>query len=444
MLFRSTYTWDLRDRLLTKTVGGQAATAFTYTATGLVESLRLPSGLVLRYSYDAAQRLIGWRNNRGESGSYTLDAMGNRIGEQVRNSTGAIAWTTARSINNLNRVAARTAGSNQTDSFGYDANGELVSETNGLNQSTRYGLDPLRRVAAITNAANATAALSYNALDAVTRASDFKGVATTYIRDAQGNATAEHSADIGSRVAQYDALGLPSRIIDAMGQATAIERDALGRPTLITFADRRTTTLRYDLTPNAKGHLSEIVDRSGTTTYGRDAFGRVIAKTQTLASGLTQQITYAYTAAGQIASIGYPDGSVLAHQYDATGGLVQLSRDGSPLVAGIAWNPMGQPTGWRWPFASNLNASRSYDIAGRLTATEFGSYVYDAAGRITSLTQNLLQPGDSDPARSSIANASVAWSVRYDPAGRITGFDAPGMRWLMGKRPRPSTIWQSA
>lgn len=107
-------------------------------------------------------------------------------------------------------------------------------------------------------------------------------------------------------------------------------------------------------------------------------------------------------------------------------------------------NPMGQPTGWHWPFASNLNASRSYDIAGRLTATEFGSYVYDAAGRITSLTQNLLQPGDSDPARSSIANASVAWSVRYDPAGRITGFDAPGMRWLMGKRPRPSTIWQSA
>jgi len=87
---------------------------------------------------------------------------------------------------------------------------------------------------------------------------------------------------------------------------------------------------------------------------------------------------------------------------------------------------MGQPTGWRWPFASNLNASRSYDIAGRLTATEFGSYVYDAAGRITSLTQNLLQPGDSDPTRSSIANANVTWSVRYDAAGRITGFDAPG------------------
>ena len=29
-------------------------------------------------------------------------------------------------------------------------------------------------------------------------------------------------------------------------------------------------------------------------------------------------------------------------------------------------------------------------------------------------------------AHSSIASADVTWAVRYDPAGRITGFDAPG------------------
>ena len=58
---------------------------------------------------------------------------------------------------------------------------------------------------------------------------------------------------------------------------------------------------------------------------------------------------------------------------------------------------MGQPTAWRWAFTPNLDASRSYDTAGRLTATEFSSYFYDAAGRITSLTQNLHQPADADP-----------------------------------------------
>ena len=272
----TTYTWDARNRLLARKVGGQQTTALTYTATGLVETLKLPTGLSFTYSYDAAHRLTGWSNSRGESGSYTLDAMGNRTAEQVRNSTGALAWTAVRSINNLNRLAARTDGPNQTHTFAYDANGELVADTNGLNESTRYGLDPLRRVKAITNAANATATLAYNTLDAVTRASDFKGVATNYNRDAQGNATAETSPDIGSKSIQYDALGLPSQIVDALGQATQIQRDVLGRPTLITFADGKTTTLRYDLTPASQGYLSEIVDRSGTTTYKRSGSGRTV------------------------------------------------------------------------------------------------------------------------------------------------------------------------
>ncbi|MGJ7489344.1 DUF6531 domain-containing protein, partial [Variovorax sp. ZT4R33] len=77
----TTYTWDARDRLLTQTVGGQQSTTLTttlsYTPFGAIATLTLPTGLSLSYSYDAAHRLTGWSNNRGESGSFTLDAMGN-------------------------------------------------------------------------------------------------------------------------------------------------------------------------------------------------------------------------------------------------------------------------------------------------------------------------------------------------------------------------------
>ncbi|VTU20974.1 YD repeat (two copies) [Variovorax sp. PBS-H4] len=93
---------------------------------------------------------------------------------------------------------------------------------------------------------------------------------------------------------------------------------------------------------------------------------------------------------------------------------------------------MGQPTAWNWAFAPGLAASRKYDTAGRMTTTEFASYVYDAAGRITSLTQNLLQPGDSDPMHSSIASANTTWSVSYDAVGRITGFNATGSQTSFG------------
>ncbi|SDZ72436.1 YD repeat-containing protein, partial [Variovorax sp. YR266] len=421
------YTYDARDRLLTQAVGGQT-TVLTYKPYGTVETVTLPTGLVLSHTYDAAHRLMGWSNNRGESGTYTLDGMGNRTAEQIKDSAGNVAWSVARTVNNINRLSGRTEGANQSSTFGYDANGELTSSTNGLNQSTQYGLDNLRRVKSVTDAANASATLKYNALDAVTEAKDFKGVATAYTRDAQGNATTESSTDTGGASTQYDNLGLPSQITDALGQATTITRDALGRPTGLVFADGKTTTLRYDLTANSKGYLSEIVDRSGTTEYTRDTFARVTLKKQTLANGSVQQVSYTYNPNGTLASIGYPNaGGVLTHTYDSTGRLTGLSLNGNPLVTGIAWNPLGQPTAWSWAFASpSIAASRTYDTAGRLTATEFSSYVYDAAGRITSLTQNLYQPGDTDPTHSTIANANVTWSVGYSAVGRIVSFNATG------------------
>lgn len=425
----TTYTYDARDRLLTQTVGGQQTTTLTYKPYGSVETITLPTGLVLTYSYDPAHRLTGWSNNRGESGSFTLDGMGNRTAEQIKDGSGAVAWNAARTINNINRVSGKTEGSNQTSFFGYDANGELTRSTNGLNQSTQLGLDNLRRVASVTNAANATATLQYNALDAVTEAKDFKGVATGYTRDAQGNATAESSADTGGATTQYDNLGLPSQIVDALGQATTINRDALGQPTSLVFADGKTTTLRYDLSATSKGYLSEIVDRSGITEYTRDAFGRVVVKKQTLANGSVQQIGYAYNLNGTLGSIAYPTGATLSHVYDSTGRLTGLNWNSTPLVSDITWNPLGQPTGWTWAFTSTdpkLKATRSYDTAGRMTATEFGSYVYDAAGRITSLTQNLYGPADTDPTHDTIANVNTTWNVGYDSVGRITSFNVAG------------------
>ncbi|MCL2658737.1 MAG: DUF6531 domain-containing protein [Betaproteobacteria bacterium] len=409
----TTYTYDARDRVLTRSVDTQQTT-LTYTPYGQLQTLTLPSGLILTYTYDAAQRLTGWSNNRGESGNYTLDGMGNRLSEQINDASGALAWSTARSVNNINRLTQSTLGPNQTDTFAYDQNGDLTTETNGLNQSTRYGLDALRRVSTITNPANATANLTWNTLDAITQAKDYKSVATTYTRDAQGNPTTENSPDIGARTTQYDALGLPSQIIDALGQATQIQRDALGRPTRLTFADGKETTLRYDLSPQSTGMLSEITDRSGTTQYTRDPLGRITLKRQSLANGLQQQIGYAYTANGPLQSIHYPNGGVLTYQYDPTGRITQLNWNGVPLVTNITWNPLGQPTAWTWALATPVTATRSYDTAGRLTASEFSGYTYDAAGRITSLNQTLYQPGTS---------ATQNWTLTYDPVGRLTGFN---------------------
>ena len=449
-----TYTWDARDRLLTQTVGagltGAQTTTLTYKPTGLLATMSLPTGLVISYSHDAAHRLTGWTNNRGESGSFTLDAMGNRTSEQIKDNAGAVAWAASTSVNAINRVATTTQGqgtATQSSSFVYDANGERTRSTNGLNQSTQFGLDGLRRVTTLTDPANATARLSYNALDDITTAKDFKGVTTSYGRDVQGNATIEASADAGQRVAAYDALGLPSQIVDAMGQATQIQRDALGRPTQLSFADGKATILRYDLTGGSynetgfsrasRGHLSEIIDRSGNTVYKRDAFGRVTVKSQTLANGHIRRVRYTYAVGGDLDTLTYPNGERLNYLRDSSGRVVQMNWNDKPLVTGITWNPLGQPTAWHWAFADDsegttVAANRTYDTAGRLVATEFSSYVYDAAGRITSLTQNLWKPANANPAGSAIDSADVTWSVGYDAVGRIVSFGNAGSTATFG------------
>lgn len=124
-----TYTYDQRGRVLTQSVGG-LLTTFSYRSTGQLASSAHPSGLVLAYLYDAAQRLVGWSSNRGAQATFTLDAMGNRTSEQLRDSAGNLVWQLARTVNSANRVIAETLGTSQSTSYGYNANGDLVSEAN--------------------------------------------------------------------------------------------------------------------------------------------------------------------------------------------------------------------------------------------------------------------------------------------------------------------------
>ncbi len=446
---------------------GGLISGYTYTPSGQLATSTQPNGHATSYAYDSAQRLIGWADNRGASGTYTLDAIGNRTAEQINNSAGAVAWQTARSINSVNRVTSETVGANLSTAMAYNANGDLVQESNGLSQSTTYALDGLKRLAAITNAQNASAQIAYDKLDSVVAASDFKGMVTSYDRDAQGNAKQTHSDDSGLQSAQYDALGLPTSVTDALGQATSIQRDVLGRPTQITYADDansatgRTTTIAYDNTTANIGYAGIITDPAAKTTYIRDVLGRVTRKTQLLTSGANSVVNYTYVAAGmagagQLNSMSYPNGGVLSYVYSSSGQLSGLNWATSataaaqPLISNIVWSPLGQPLTWNWDFgdapgttvplgtatvATTQTANRSFDTAGRMTANEFASYTYDAAGRITQITQTLTKPtlaANGTVTTGAAATAApftqvpVTFNVTYDAVGRITAFTQSG------------------
>jgi len=87
--------YDGRGRLTQRTVGTDI-TVYTYTVTGLLQSVTLPSGTSLRYDYDAASRLVAVTDNQGNSIRYTLDAMGNRTHEEINDASSSLQSLIAR------------------------------------------------------------------------------------------------------------------------------------------------------------------------------------------------------------------------------------------------------------------------------------------------------------------------------------------------------------
>jgi RHS repeat-associated protein len=422
----TSFTWDTRGRLASQSTGGET-TAYSYTPAGLLSQVTMPSGQQVSYTYDAAGRLIAAADNRGASVQYTLDAAGNRIREEIRDATGAIALVTARAINSLGQLQAIQGASGQSTSIGYDANGQPVSQTDPLNQTTRQSLDGLRRPTATTFADNTLAAQSWNPLDQLTGITDPKGVATQYRVNAFGEVMSETSPDIGTIDYTRDAAGNVTSTKDARGQITSITRDAMGRPVEIRYAADHIATFAY----NAAGDLMRIEDKSGATVYTRDAQGRVLTKTQDVNDNPNSpsrfRIEYSYEA-GQLAGITYPSGMKVFYRRShgrITGidvqkpGITASRLPPTPFVSSLVHTALGQPKAWNW--SNGDSAARTFDADGRMTANEFASYGYDAASRITSITQNLYVQGTG-----TVYTTPLAFTAGYDSRNRLTSFNRGG------------------
>ncbi|MFE1571537.1 RHS repeat-associated core domain-containing protein [Comamonas odontotermitis] len=453
----SSYAYDYRGRLTSAKQGG-LETKFFYSLKNALQSVQYPSGYVITYSYDDANRLIGWSDNRSNKQTYVLDSVGNRVTELLQNGQGEIAFKLQREINSLNNLEKETYGDTQIASYVNDGNGNVSAAGVGSGARTNFLRDGLGRITQITDPLNNAATITYNQLDSVTAAKDFKGVTTSYTRDALGNAKQEVTPDAGTGAATYDVRGLLASTTDATGRTIGVERDALGRITKINYNNGTSSVLRYDLTgttyntaaaPNASiGHLSEVQDPGVTTQYQRDALGRVLRKTQILAGGATKSIAYTYVPAGQggagsVKSITYPSGKQLTYQYSSTGLITGMQWNGTALLSGLTWNPLGMPKGWSWPgilaapgATAKLAEARSYNTAGQLTHTGIIDLTWDAAGRVSAIEQSQMvaAAASAGGAPTTTVQARIASAYTYDAAGRMTASGhslqgAPVINW---------------
>jgi RHS repeat-associated protein len=148
--------------------------------------------------------------------------------------------------------------------------------------------------------------------------------------------------------------------------------------------------------PNGRGRLCSFTDRSGTTSFEYDAYGRIARKTQALqvpgAGTQTRSVQYAYTN-GRLTRITYPSGYQVNYSFDAAGRISAIT--GKPasaatpttILSSVTYDPFDQVTGWTW--GNGTTTSRSFDRDGRVTnITSAGgaNYTFDDGNRIRSIT----------------------------------------------------------
>ncbi len=379
--------YDARGRLITRFVGNEL-TQFQYDGVGQLTRIILPDSSFMDYSYDAAHRLIALADALGNKISYTLDALGNRIKEDILDPSNTLTQQRRRVFDSLNHLAQDIGAQNQITSYQYDANGNLLSRTDPLARTTAQAYDALNRLVQVTDPANGIAKYTYDANDRLTQVMDPRTIGTAYSYDGLDNLTQTLSLDAGPSTNTHDAAGNILTRTDARGKKTTYTYDALNRLIKTLFADATSVTYQYDAGINALGRLIKMTDSADITQWTYDPQGRVITQTQTTGT-LIQVLRYGYDASGRVAQLTYPSGKVISYGYDLAGNLAHLSLNGQPLLNTIRYQPYGAVKAWTW--SNGTPHTRTFNLDGRLISHPQGnaplSISYDSAGRIVQQTQ---------------------------------------------------------
>ena len=114
--------------------------------------------------------------------------------------------------------------------------------------------------------------------------------------------------------------------------------EASGQPGANTTEPTSTVTYSYD----ALGRLDWVKSEQGATqvskvSHGYDALGRRATETQEISAlELVKIVGYGYDLDGNLASLTYPDGTVVDYTYTNRNQLKEVKSAGPPPVAGAA------------------------------------------------------------------------------------------------------------
>ncbi|WP_137886944.1 RHS repeat-associated core domain-containing protein [Pseudomonas sp. 2FE] len=382
-----------------------STTSFEHDAVGQITRVTRGDGSWLAYTWDHARRLTRIANNLGETVEYSLDAMGNRTAQRIKDSSSSLTQQQQWAYDELGRLLRSVGAAGQTSRVQYDLNDNPTALTNPKQNSHVRAYDALDRLVASSDPLNGVTALAYDAQDHLTQVSDPRGVTTRYVYDGLGNLTQLISPDSGTTSYAHDAAGNVISKTDARGVVTLYKYDALNRLTARTYPAKPAlnVTYAYDMTTGGNygiGRLTALKDSGGLIGYSYDARGNLTQQVRSLTVATLpkdESLKYAYDAANQLTGIGYPGGFSVTYPRNSAGqvtgvNLVMGTQPATSLASNLRYLPFGPLKSLTW--GNGIQLVRQYDKDYQLAQQDIGSwqskYSFDANGNIRSHSHSLF------------------------------------------------------
>ncbi len=392
---KTTLTYDLGGRTLTATNELAHTTAFTYDARNNVLTATDNLSNVASSAYDAKGILKAVTDpNRKAVGAPETGAAcgaagtGNGVDDDGDGVKDDGCPSAIYSYDNADRLTSVIDALGQTTSYGYDAAGNRTSVTNARGQTTSYAYDALNRLQSSTGPLSRVTSYQYDAASNLTQRTDARGLVTKYFPDALNRLDLlEHwngQTLVDSVDYTYDVVSRRTQMIDPTG-TTTYGYDALSRPTSITFPGPKTVSYQYDNV----GNRSRITyPDTKYVDYTYDAAHNLA----TVTDWLTKQTTYTYDNAGQLTKTQLPNSVWTDYSYDNADRLTSVANKKPGPITISSFTYTLDATGNRTQMADLSGTHQyQYDALYRLTQVTYpgpqtDTYTYDAVGN--RLTKN--------------------------------------------------------
>lgn len=421
-------------RLLTSAEGdGITVIRYGYDRAGHLSEVTNSSGLPLRFFYDGAGRMAGWKDRNDHEYHYDYDDQGRAVrghgtGGYLNASltyesnatvlTDSLGHRTTYHLNERRQVIAETNPLGHTTTTEWDDRDQIVGRTDPLGHTTRYTYDLYGNRTQIRFANDVTIRAEFDELSNPVRVAGPDGAVWRNTYDQAGNLIAAVDPVGATTRYTYDDHGAVTGVIDAFGETTRIEVNAAGLPIGVTDPLGATTNYRRD----AFGRMIAVTDPAGgTTQFGWTIEGRL--GTRILPSGATETweydpegnpITYV-DAIGQVTRTAYGPFDLPVSEIHPDNTRRQFGYD-TELRPILITNP--QDLGWRYDYDSAGNLVQETDFGDRIVR-----YAYDPAGR---LSRQINGAGETvEYVRDALGNVTEerfgdqTTTFSYDAAGRL-------------------------